>query len=99
MVQNNHHLRTLNLASLRRIENGGVRINSNPNLCLVDTIAVERYLVNSRLLRVGGLGQDCTGEFHNGIRAESRGTGGGGGGGGGSRGVSTVSIETPFELV
>ena len=95
MIQNNHHLRTLNLASLRRIENGGVRINSNPSLCLVDTIAVERYLVNSRLLRVGGLGQECTGEFHNDIRIGSRRTGGRGG----SRGVSTVSIETPFELV
>lgn len=62
VIQNNPHLLTLNLASLRRIENGGVRVNANPRLCLVDTIAVESYLVNSGLLRVGGLGQDCSGE-------------------------------------
>lgn len=64
VIQNNPHLLTLNLASLRRIENGGVRVNANPRLCLVDTIAVESYLVNSGLLRVGGLGQDCAGKLY-----------------------------------
>ncbi len=64
IIQDNPHLRTLNLASLRRVENGGVRIVSNPALCLVDTISVEDYLVSSGLARVGGLGQDCSGESH-----------------------------------
>lgn len=63
VVQNNPYLVTLNLASLSRVENGGVRVNANPRLCLVDTIAVDSYLVNNgQLLRVGGLGQDCAGE-------------------------------------
>ena len=44
VVQNNPHLLTLSLASLRRIENGGVRVTANPQLCLVDTIAVEDTL-------------------------------------------------------
>ena len=62
IIQDNPHLRTLNLASLRQVANGGVRIVSNPALCLVDTIDVENYLVNSTLARVGGLGQDCSGK-------------------------------------
>lgn len=61
VVQNNPHLLTLSLASLRRIENGGVRVTANPQLCLVDTISVDDYLVKSGLSRVGGLG-DCSSE-------------------------------------
>ena len=64
VVQNNPHLLTLNLASLQRIENGWVRVDANPALCLVDTIAFESYLVGTNQApRIGGLGHDCTGEW------------------------------------
>ena len=62
VVQNNPHLLTLNLASLRQIVNGGVRVNDNPGLCLVDTLDVQRLLENSQLYRRGGLGLDCSSE-------------------------------------
>ena len=61
LIQNNPHLVTLNLASLRSIENGGLRISDNPQLCLVDSIPIESYLVNSTLSRIGGLGYFCSG--------------------------------------
>lgn len=54
-------LRTLGLASLQTIANGGVRITNNPQLCLVDTISFDDFLVNSTLKRTGGLGNDCSG--------------------------------------
>lgn len=60
-ISGNHHLQTLNLASLKRIENGGVRITSNPQLCLVDTISIEDYLTASSASRVGDYAQDCSG--------------------------------------
>ena len=61
VISGNNHLQTLNLASLKRIENGGVRITSNPQLCLVDTVSIEDYLIGSRVSRVGGYAQDCSG--------------------------------------
>ena len=61
VVSANNYLQTLNLASLKKIENGGVRIISNPQLCLVDTISVEDYLVGSMLSRIGDYAQDCSG--------------------------------------
>ena len=61
VISGNSHLQTLNLASLKRIENGGVRITSNPQLCLVDTISIEDYLTGSGSHRVGGYAQDCSG--------------------------------------
>ncbi len=61
IIQNNPHLLTLNLASLKSIENGGLRILDNPQLCLVDSISIEDYLVNSTLSRTGGLGYICSG--------------------------------------
>ena len=60
VVSGNNYLQTLNLASLKRIENGGVRIISNRQLCLVDTISVEDYLITSSLHRVGDYAQDCS---------------------------------------
>ena len=62
VITQNDFLQTLNLASLRTIRNGGVQIANNPELCLVDTIAIEDYLVDSSPRRIGGLSQDCTGE-------------------------------------
>ena len=64
VISGNNHLQTLNLASLARIENGGVRITSNPLLCLVDTISIEDYLNGSGINRVGGYAQDCSGIIH-----------------------------------
>lgn len=63
IVQNVDYLQTMSLSSLQRIENGGIRISSNPLLCLVDTLAVEEILVSSTLKRIGGLGMDCSGEL------------------------------------
>ena len=61
-MENNDNLQTLSLSSLQRIENGGIRISGNPQLCLVDTLAVDEFLVSSTLRRIGGLGMDCSGE-------------------------------------
>ena len=61
VISENSHLQTLNLASLKRIENGGVRITSNPQLCLVDTISIQDYLNGSSVSRVGGYALDCSG--------------------------------------
>ena len=63
MVEDNQYLRTLNLASLRQVVDGGIRIANNPQLCLVDTISFDDYLVNSRLYRVGPASSDCSGEL------------------------------------
>lgn len=63
VISGNNYLQTLNLASLRRIENGGIRIISNSQLCLVDTISVEDYLITSSLHRVGDYAQDCSGKY------------------------------------
>lgn len=60
-VINNPHLQTANFGSLISILEGGVRITNNPELCLIDTIRVEQFLVSSSLRRVGGLGQNCNG--------------------------------------
>ena len=59
IVEDNQYLQTLNLASLQEIVDGGVRISNNPQLCLMDTVTVEDYFVNSDLSRVGGLALDC----------------------------------------
>ena len=65
IIQDNPHLRTLNLASLRRVENGGLRIVRNTELCLVDTISFRNYVVDSSArATTGGHGQDCSGESH-----------------------------------
>ena len=66
-IESNEYLHTLNLASLRLIVNGGVRINQNPRLCLVDTVmsSLGDYLMNENdFLRIGGLGtaEVCNGE-------------------------------------
>ena len=63
VVEDNQYLRTLNLASLRQVVDGGIRIANNPQLCLVDTISFDDYLVNSRLYRVGPASSDCSGEL------------------------------------
>ena len=60
VVQDNPHLRTLGLASLRRIESGGVRIQNNTELCLVDTIDFNDFLVDSSLDKVGGYSFGCS---------------------------------------
>lgn len=65
VIQNNPHLATLSLASLQTIENGGLHIGGNPQLCLVDTLTqtLDSLLNNSDLLRVGGLGAEvCDGK-------------------------------------
>ena len=62
IIEGNDNLQTLSLSSLQRIENGGIRISGNPQLCLVDTLAVDEFLVSSTLRRIGGLGMDCSGE-------------------------------------
>ena len=59
IIQNNPHLQTLSLASLRRIENGGVRIQGNSDLCLQDTVRFEDYLVNSSMVRRGNNNDNC----------------------------------------
>ena len=76
-IEGNPFLETLNLASLTRISNGGVRINQNPELCLVDmvTTVLWGYLESSEdVLRIAGLGGAgvCAGE------GGRRGRGGGG---------------------
>ena len=58
-IERNSFLETLNFASLTRISNGGVRINQNPELCLVDTVTavLGGYLESSEdVLRIAGLG-------------------------------------------
>ncbi len=63
VIENNPHLATLSLASLERVVHGGVLVEENPELCLVDTITVENYLVHSQLARIGGLGfMSCFGK-------------------------------------
>lgn len=61
LIEECQFLRTLGLASLQVIANGGVKISDNPQLCLVDTISFDDLLVNSSLKRTGGLGNDCSG--------------------------------------
>ena len=63
VVQDNPYLQTLSLASLSRIDNGGVRIQGNPQLCLVDTLTIEHYLADSvsQRTRISSNGGDCTG--------------------------------------
>ena len=63
VVEGNEYLRTLNLASLRQVVDGGIRLANNPQLCLFDTISFDDYLVNSRLNRVGPGSSDCSGEL------------------------------------
>ena len=61
VISGNDFLQTLNLASLMRVENGGIRITNNQELCLVDTISIEGYLVGSSLSKIGGYAEDCSG--------------------------------------
>ena len=65
VVQDNPYLQTLSLASLSRIDNGGVRIQGNPELCLVDTLTIEHYLADSvsQRTRIGGYRFDCSGKI------------------------------------
>ncbi len=60
IVEDNDYIQTLGFTSLQRIENGGIRISSNPELCLVDTLTLNDFLVTSTLMRSGGLGTDCS---------------------------------------
>ncbi len=61
IVENNDYIQILGFASLQRIENGGIRISTNPELCLVDTLILTDFLITSTLTRSGGLGTDCAG--------------------------------------
>ena len=64
IVEENAHLRTLNLASLHTVARGGVRVSQNPQLCLVGTVmeTLAGYVENGTV-RVAGLGdnEECRG--------------------------------------
>ncbi len=61
IIENNNYLQTLGLSSLKRIKNGGIRIATNPQLCLVDTLTLENFMATNSPVRTGGLGTDCSG--------------------------------------
>ncbi len=71
IIEDNSYLQTIGLSSLKRIKNGGIRISTNPQLCLVDTLTLGEFIATNSPVRTGGLGIDCSGNYNYVIRVRT----------------------------